>query len=446
MASSCLHWVTRLVLTMFPPQMTMMTGAPGLTPLSCSARPSSPEYAEASTEPQAISTNIRWSSANLSHEMSSNMHVIFHRSIDMIVTINGVIRYQNEIYCTSSYLTQAAFASLSDTSMDITRSGCKQFLVYFSVLCSPLLTFSRQRSSSLSATLRAPRLVAWLVMASRVTLAPALRAWSMEMVTRAPQWCSLPPTSDKQFAPNVSMATTGTCLQWSWHVSSPWSSPRARPPPPTQVTKQPGTLASPSWALSSVTRLLCPAQVVSCSSDAVCRVTSEHHSPARTGGPWTPPPWSSRPPRQQRWLRSSCYLSQSLPLFQPFNKESQISHLDIHSRSYLQLLDHQGQSTLWYEQCQRLPYLLGGHSHGHARVSPAAAHKLPGAIPDGLLGDSELRDQQTERETVTCMVWPMPRILKLPPGWRFSSFKNTSLLRIAERVGLWTRRRNPLHI
>ena len=137
MASSCLHWVTRLVLTMLPPQMTMMTGAPGLTPLSCSDWPSSPEYAEASTEPQAISTNIRWSSANLSHEMSSKMHVIFHRSIDMIVTINGVIRYQNEIYCTSSYLTQAAFASLSDTSMDITRSGCKQFLVYFSVLFFP---------------------------------------------------------------------------------------------------------------------------------------------------------------------------------------------------------------------------------------------------------------------------------------------------------------------
>ena len=162
MASSCLHWVTRLVLTMLPPQMTMMTGAPGLTSLSCSARPSSPEYAEASTEPQAISTSIRWSSANLSHEMSSNMHVIFHRSIDMIAS--------------SIYLTQAAFASLSDTSIDITRSGCKQFLTYFSVLCSQLLTCSRQRSSSLSATLSAPRLVAWLVMASRVTLAPALRA------------------------------------------------------------------------------------------------------------------------------------------------------------------------------------------------------------------------------------------------------------------------------
>ena len=45
-----------------------------------------------------------------------------------------------------------------------------------------VVTSWRQRSSSLSATLRAPRLVAWLVMASRVTLAPALLAYNMRMV------------------------------------------------------------------------------------------------------------------------------------------------------------------------------------------------------------------------------------------------------------------------
>ena len=45
-----------------------------------------------------------------------------------------------------------------------------------------VVTSWRQRSSSLSATLRAPRLVAWLVMASRVTLAPALLAYNMGML------------------------------------------------------------------------------------------------------------------------------------------------------------------------------------------------------------------------------------------------------------------------
>ena len=57
-----------------------------------------------------------------------------------------------------------------------------------------------------------------------------------------------------------------------------------------------------------------------------------------------------------------------------------------HVSSDLQLLDHQGQGALRNEECQRLPDLLGGHSHGHARVTPAAAHELPGATPDRLLG------------------------------------------------------------
>ena len=87
------------------------------------------------------------------------------------------------MHCISLYLTQAAFASLSDISRDITRSGCKHLLIYCSsTLCWSVVTSWRQRSSSLSATLRAPRLVAWLVMASRVTLAPALRAYNMRMV------------------------------------------------------------------------------------------------------------------------------------------------------------------------------------------------------------------------------------------------------------------------
>ena len=67
------------------------------------------------------------------------------------------------------------------------------------------------------------------------------------------------------------------------------------------------------------------------------------------------------------------------------SKESNFSLLI--SRSYLQLLDHEWQCTLRYEECQGLPDLLGGHRHGHARVAPAAAHKLPGAIPDSLLGN-----------------------------------------------------------
>ena len=42
------------------------------------------------------------------------------------------------------------------------------------------------------------------------------------------------------------------------------SSPRARPPPPTQVTRQLGGSwsAAGSWVRSSATRLLCPAQVL----------------------------------------------------------------------------------------------------------------------------------------------------------------------------------------
>ena len=70
--------------------------------------------------------------------------------------------------------------------------------------------------------------------------------------------------------------------------------------------------------------------------------------------------------------------------------------------SDLQLLNHQGQSALWNEECQRLPDLLGGHRHGHARVAAAAAHKLPGAVPDGLLGNWELRGEETEKH---CL-WP----------------------------------------
>ena len=200
MASSCLHWVTRLVLTMLPPQMTMMTGAPGLTSLSCSARPSSPEYAEASTEPQAISTNIRWSSANLSHEMSSNMHVIFHRSIDMIAS--------------SIYLTQAAFASLSDTSIDITRSGCKQFLIYFSVLRS-LLPAAHLLEAALQQPVRHPeRPEAGGLARDGLQGHAGARSPSLKQENGHPSPSVMfPPTSDKQFAPNVSMATTGTCLQ-----------------------------------------------------------------------------------------------------------------------------------------------------------------------------------------------------------------------------------------
>ena len=103
--------------------------------------------------------------------------------------------------------------------------------------------------------------------------------------------------------------------------------------------------------------------------------------------------------------------------------------------SDLQLLNHQGQSTLWNEECQRLPDLLGGHRHGHARVTAAAPHELLGATPDCLL-DVESFLFRRGADFLTCIVWPIPRILKLPPGWRFSSLRKTSLLRIAESAGL----------
>ena len=97
----------------------------------------------------------------------------------------------------------------------------------------------RQKSSSAGATVRAPRLVARLDMRARVTECPALLLAS------------------RQLAPTVSMVTSGMWLQL--FSASPWSNPRARPPPPTLVTRQAGL--SSSWLTNSPTRLACPAQV-----------------------------------------------------------------------------------------------------------------------------------------------------------------------------------------
>ena len=87
--------------------------------------------------------------------------------------------------------------------------------------------------------MRAPRLVATLEMRARLTECPALLLAS------------------RQLAPTVSMVTRVTWLQS--FLSSPSSKPRARPPPPTLVTRQAGL--SSSWLTNSPTRLACPAQV-----------------------------------------------------------------------------------------------------------------------------------------------------------------------------------------
>ena len=51
----------------------------------------------------------------------------------------------------------------------------------------------------------------------------------------------------------------------------------------------------------------------------------------------------------------------------------------------------------------------------------------------------QARESSTTYLTASCMVCPIPLILKLPPGWRFSSLRKTSLPRMLERGELWMR-------